>query len=234
MTDLKKYAAALALLLLIPVGLATMTPDQLIIEGGFDEVATISDVVLADLTPHTYDDESLFREERVVEGHIVFITIDIKQQVQVQNGSVDITGFVNCSTHANATGPLFLGVLVPNRIQEAHEECHVGHRVVVTPDPFTSAGSMSTPQPTGVVLPFTAPSGEQGYAEEFAYSFMTFDPQGLPIDVTRFAWAVPILHEWTDAHGRQMNFFDPLPNDRLMQLDTTNFQVVFEKNFPHG
>ena len=232
--DLKTIASATALLLLIPVGLASMGPDQLIIEGGADQVGDISDIVLADLSPFSYANNSTLASERLVEGHTVFVTIDIVRDVIVNNGSVDITGFARCDLHANATGPVFFGVVVPNRIHQAHEECHVGDRVIVTPDPF-NAGTMSFPQPTGVVHTFTAPNGEPGYAEEFAYTLTGFDlGTNMPTQTVRYAWAVPVLDTWTDAHGRTMDFFAPLPNDRLWEMNAGDFQVVLEKNFPHG
>lgn len=235
MINLRMIGLASALLLLLPIGVAAL-PDggdeEPVLDGYQEATATVYDVVLARL-PHEkgYEPESLHEEERLVEGHTVFVVIDVVSYDRQANGSVDIMGMVDCKANAKYSGPTFLGIPLPERVDSVEARCRVDEHVIVTPDPFNDP-PMAALQPTGRLLPFTIPGVGQGYAEELQYPVQRQDAHGATETAIHYAWKVPIWGSWLDADGRPKNFYAPLPEDRLLEMGVQDFEVYHENDWP--
>lgn len=243
MVTLRMIWIAVAILLGIPLAtvLADHAPGHIQVPGGeifratAEEAATITDIVLAD-PPRTYERAVIdARPEQLVEGHIVFITIDIPLIANVSNFTVDIVGNVSCELHSNASGPIVFGIPIPNRVHELHEECEAGGVVFVTPDPFVD--SESTPvqtalQPNGNVLTMEAPNGERVEATEYEYDIVETDWLGNKIAHHMYAWSVPTITPWTHTDGGEKRWYCPIPEARLKEMGVTDFIAYHESELP--
>lgn len=243
MITLRMLGIAVAILVGAPIAiaLADHIPGHVEVPGGeifraaAEEAATITDIVLAD-PPQFYERAvNEFRPEQLVEGHIVFITIDIPLVANVSNFTVDIIGNVSCETHANATGPKVFGIPFPNRINELHEECEAGGLVFVTPDPFVD--SEETPaqtalEPTGNEAVRQAPNGEWVRVTEYQYDLITTDWMGQSETRRMYAWSTPVITAWTHNDGGEKRWYAPLPEERLREMGVTDFSVYHESELP--
>lgn len=216
----RMIALAAALLLIVPVGIGTAQDPILDLWG--EASAIIQDVELIEPPrKKTYNDSDFIEPEQLVEGHTVFVTIDLQPQYENVSAEVDIGGYVSCEHHVAYEAMLYV---VPTNIREAQVECAFGERVVVTPDPFSGdpgslddTGALYTP--TGQVFPFTVPGGQSGYLEE-----LVFEHEGRDY----LAWATPVLRPFETAQGTK-NFYAPLPLAGLQANGgIRDYRVVFE------
>lgn len=240
MITLRMLALAAALLLGTPLVIAALPNDgELDVDGGelvnknLEAAAWIVDVALLDAPPAVDGRNDTFREEQLVEGHTVFVVVDIEIQLNLTNSSVNVTGFVECSHEVSWQGPM-VGTPVgnvpfPGRIDRAGAECRAGERVFATPDPFfdpdTSSMAMT---PTGVVLPITTPSGEPGFVEEYSFTLVQHDSWGDTTERTLYAYAAPIYAPWMHTDGRPKSFVVSLPYARLEEMGEYDFTFILE------
>ena len=239
MISLRMLGLASALLLLLPIGVMAMPDDgsghaeddDSVLDAYQGVTATVYDVVLAQMPrEREYDAASFHEAEQLVEGHTVFAVIELESRETETNGSVDIMGMVDCKAEAGYTGPTFLGIPLPERIDRAHVECRIDEKVVVSPDPFQDP-PLAQPTPTGRLIPFRTPTGERAYAEELSYPVQRTQPDGTLGVATHYAWSVPIWQPWLDAHGRPKNFYAPLPEDKLREMGIGHFKVYHEDDW---
>lgn len=237
MVTLRMVCIAVALLVAIPVGIAfadgVTVPGGELANAALHEAATVTDIDL--ITPPQKYDRVVndFRPEQLVEGHIVFITIDIPLIANVSNFTFDIVGNVSCSTHFNGSGNFFGGIIpVPNRIDEAHEECQAAGRTFVTPDPFIDSDNQtlvsSSLTPTGVSTPFVTPNGQPAEATEYYYDITARDWLGEITTYSLYAWSTPVMDPWVQSDGRQMNWYCPISEERLSEMGIHEFKARHE------
>lgn len=242
MITLRMLGLASAILILLPIGVSAL-PDgvttseddgESVIEGSQEVAAEVYDVVLARMPREKeYDHETFREEEQLVEGHTVFVVIDVGSRFNDSNGSVDIMGMVECKAEVSYSGPTFLGIPLPERVDRAHVRCRADEHVIVTPDPFQNP-PLARPVPTDRLIPFRGPTGELAYAQEYSYPALRQDPDGTQEEATFYAWSVPIWSEpWLDTHGRPKNFYSPIPEDRLVEMGVEDFKVYHQKDAPH-
>lgn len=240
MINLRMIGLASALLLLLPIGVMAMPDgaeesssedDGSVLDGYQEVTAAVYDVVLAQMPREkVYDPASFREEEQLVEGHTVFVVIELEYDLADTNGTVDIMGMVDCDARATYSGPTFLGIPLPERIDRVEASCRVDEHVVVAPDPFANP-PLSSPQPTGRLIPFHVPGVGHAYAEELSYPVARTDASGWTETETFYAWKVPIWQPWIDAHGRPKNFYAPLPEDKLREMGESDFEVYHEKDW---
>lgn len=234
MITLRMLGIAVAILVGLPIGfgLADHAVGHVTVPGGEvfdmsgDVAATVTDIVLAD-PPQTYERAKVHDwPEQLVEGHTVFVQLIIPLLPIEENFTVDIIGDINCVNHFNASGPYFMGIPIPNRINEAHVECHFGETVVVTPDPFYDSNDtyQTSMRPTGIEIPFVAPNGIEGVAREYEYFSVSEDSMGQQTAVQRYAWAVPVIEPWYHEDGTLKRWYCPVPVERLEQMDITHLR----------
>lgn len=247
MINLRMLAIASAILLALPVGMAawdeygsgTENDERTVVGSTLEAVATVTDVVLAELPREKIYDPASFREkENLVEGHTVFVTIDLEYRFNQTNGTIDIMALVECKANTRFTGPVYslpfgLGeVTIPNRVEEAHAECRVHDEVIVSPDPFQNP-PLARPTPTGRDVPFNAPNGQPAVAREYSYPVRIDMPDGTARYETFYAYGAPLMEPWVDHQGRLKSFFCPLPEDRLVEMGVSDYQVYHQKDAPH-
>lgn len=240
MITLRMIAIAAALLLGTPLVFAALpNDDELDVDGGelvnrnLEAAAWVVDVTLADYPKRVDGKADAFKEEQLVEGHTVFITLDIEVRFNETNGSVNVTGFVECSHEVSWTGPGVgtpVGtVFMPGHIDRAGAECRAGERVFATPDPFFEPDVQSSAMmPTGVMFPITTPAGDEGYVEEFAFTLVRMDQWGDVSERTLYAYAAPIFAPWLHEDGRPKSFVVSLPRERLVEMDVQDFTIILE------
>lgn len=242
MVTLRMLAIASAILVSLPIGfaLANTTVDHVVVQGGeivranAEAAAEITDIVLVD-TFAKYDQIAIANTpEQLVEGHTVFTVIDIQFVKNESTWTADIAGGVDCDVHHEVSGPTVYGVPVPNRIHRAQLECVVNGTVYVTPDPFYDSDDtvqQSSMQPTGVQIPFTAPTGETGFATEYVYELVSTDWLGETTTQALYAWSVPLLEEpWLHSDGGMKSWYCPLPVARLQEMGITTFTARLESD----
>lgn len=237
MISLRMLGIASALLLLLPIGVAAIPygdeGEGTVVEGTQEVVAEVYDVVLANLPEERELDPSTLQEpEQLVEGHTVFVVIDVKTRPREANGSVDIMGMVECRANATYSGRTFLGIPLPERVDRAQVRCRIDEHVIVSPDPFQDPPA-GRPTATDRLIPFRIPGVGTGYAEEFAYPVVRQRADGSEETLTFYAWKVPIWDAWVDGHGRPKNFYAPIPEDRLLEMGVGDFKVFHERDAPH-
>jgi hypothetical protein len=238
MINLRMIGLASALLLLLPIGVMAMPddgdepPSDGSGVGGYQEVtATVYDVVLAQMPREKeYDAGSYHEEERLVEGHTAFVVLDVTYRYDQGNGTVDIMGMVDCKAEASYTGPTFLGIPLPERVDKVEAGCRVDEYVIVAPDPFAYEPQAAA-TPTGRLLPFDVPGVGHAYAEELSYPVRVQAPGGASETVTFYAWKVPIWQTWIDHHGRPKNFYAPLAEDKLAEMGIQDYRVYHEEDW---
>lgn len=242
MVNLRMFALASALLFGIPLAVAAWpdpndptVPGGQVFEAYGEAAAYVEDIVLADAPTPPTGRTGDFREETVVEGHTTFVTLDIQVWRNRTEGTINVTGRVECShevreRHWNVPIPFVGDAPVPYAIDRAGAECKYGEEVYATPDPFFNPGTAQvTPlQPTGRIFTFRTPAGEDAYAKEHVFKLITDDGWTEPLERTYYAYSTPVLHSWVHADGRPKNFLVPLPEDRLREMGVEHFQVVFE------
>lgn len=226
-------AAAIVVGLPIGFGLADHAighfevPGGEVVNGGLEAAAEVTDIVLLD-TFTTYDRVAVHNwPEQLVEGHTVFVTLDIPIVPNVTNWTANIIGDISCATYTDVEGHYFMGLpIIPSRINQAHAECQAGGLVFVTPDPFynssnTYGGSFHL---TGFEYPFTAPNGQSGVAKEYAYDVVETDPWTFQQkQSTWYAWSVPVLEPWTHTDGSTKQWYCPIPVKRIDEMGVDHF-----------
>ena len=228
-------AIAAALFLLVPVGIGTGQDPILDLWGEASAIVTNIEL-LPPQQNKTYDPNEFFAHEQLVEGHTTFATIEFRANVTVDAGNYTIDGTVECKDHIRGRGPVIFGFVIPGTVDEAHVECRVGQRVIITPDPFTgdpgflggggggggggSGGSAPAYAPTGEVRPIRTPNGQFGYIEE-----LVFEHDGK----TWYAWATTVMKPW-ERDGTLKNFIAPLPTDKLRLNDAASYRVILESD----
>lgn len=244
MVNLRMFALASALLLGIPLAVAAWPdPSDPTVPGGqvveaYGEVAAyVEDIVIANAPAPETGRTGEFRDEQVVEGHTTFVTLDIRVWHNRTEGTLNITGRVECThevreRHWELPIPFVGNAPVPYKIDRAGAECKYGEEVYATPDPFFDPGTAhATPlQPTGRFFSFRTPAGEEAYAREHSFTLITDDGWTRPQEKTYYAYSTPVLKPWIHTDGRPKNFIVPLPEDRLAEMGVDHFQVVFEND----
>lgn len=244
MLNKRMIAIAAALLMFFPVGVLA-GPAQDTVEAGADLVLEVKNLVVADPTYERDDpvDWDLVRPEQLVEGHTVFVTIETTGNVTVQEWNVTVDGHVECRHHGEIKGSWWNGVPFVTGAEHVRVECHVGERVVFTPsvyciatgDPTCPNATPSLPMvATGVILPFTTPTGEQGYVEELSFVNHETDAWGHPVEKTYYAYATPVFAPWITDEGQLQNFRTLIPVDRLREMQVSDWEVFAEENVPRA
>ena len=235
MINIRMFAIAGALFLIVPVGVMA-GPLQDTVDAAVQEGASVTNIDVLRPAQKCAPISGDLRPEQLVEGHTTFVTMDAVSDCKVLEGNVTVDGLVHCETHGSLrTSWIYVaGVAVPivTHVDGASEECNLGGRVVVTPTiyctltgdaqcNFSPANTQSAPImfPTGNSIPVMSPDKQYGYAEE--YSFAAGDR-------TYFAWATPIMRPWIDPAGHMKDFLVPVPAERLREMDTSDFHIVFE------
>lgn len=246
MITLRMIGIAVAILLGLPIAtvLADHVPGHVQVPGGelvnagAREAGRISDIVLI-RPPPTYERTgNEFRPEQVVEGHIVFVTIDIQLVEKVSNFTFDIAGNISCELHSSGEGEFFGGIVpVPRQFDEFHEECEAAGVVFVTPDPFIDSQNADPPtsaalQPNGRTFQRQAPNGEWIEITEYEFTKPETDWMGETTGMkTYYAWSVPTITPWTHDDGSTKKWFCPIPEDRLGEMGETHFTAFLESAF---
>lgn len=240
MITLRMIAIATALLLGTPLVFAALpNDDELDVDGGelvnknLEAAAWVVDVTLADVPRQVDGRTDAFREEQLVEGHTVFVTLDIEVRFNETNGSVNVTGFVECRHEVSWTGPgarTPVGtVFLPGHVDRAGAECRAGERVFATPDPFFDPEVQSSSMaPTGLLLPITTPSGEEGFVEEYVFTQTRTDQWGDVAERTLYAYAAPIFAPWMHSDGRPKSFLVSIPTERVLEMGVNDFTIILQ------
>lgn len=240
MVTLRMVCIAVALLLGGPIAYALAVvpitvPGGEVVNFALDQAATVTDIDIIE-PPRKLDRAVLHNApEQLVEGHTVFLTITIPVTANVTNFTADIVGNVSCQTNSSIEGE-FIGpgdiVPFPRRINELHEECHAAGRTFVTPDPFVNSSGQEIVsamlQPNGNVVRYTAPSGQLVDVTEYYYDVITIDWLGAQTSHHLYAWSAPVLDPWTHTDGRTMNWYCPIPDDRLAEMGIHEFSARHE------
>lgn len=239
MITLRMLGIALAILVAIPITFAladhavghVQVPGGELVDASEDFVVTVTDIVLADL-PTPVDRAVVHNApEQLVEGHTVFVTWDIKLTPNVTNWSENIMGDIDCQVNQSMSGYYSVGgIPVPRKIDELHLECHAAGKVIVTPDPFYDSDNtyQTEMQPTGNMIPFTAPNGVAGVAEELSYIVIETNWLGEQKAHTLYAWRVPVLPPWTHIDGTTKQWYCPIPGSRIQEMGIDRYTAYHE------
>lgn len=240
MVTLRMVAVAVAILVGVPLlAAATHTPWHVIVQGG--DVASANAEAYLEATNVTlveafaHYDRMMVNDlpEQLVEGHTVFLTIEIPLIPNITNWTVDINGDVSCALNESTRGvhgPF--GIPIPTRIDRARLECQAAGEVFATPDPFYDSENAfrSSLQPTGNVYPFVAPNGQPSYTEEYTFFTVRDDEFGDAITRIYYAYAAPILDPWVAPNGETKSWVIALPDERLREMDVTEWTVVVDND----
>ncbi|HUR67935.1 MAG TPA: hypothetical protein VM370_01715 [Candidatus Thermoplasmatota archaeon] len=232
-------AIAVAILVGIPIAFALADngiPDVdggEIVNFGLGEAATVTDLALIQPPGEYFTNDSMLRPEQLVEGHTVFLTMDIVLEKRVKNFTQELVGNVTCEFHEQGSGEFFGGIVpVPSHFDELHEECHAAGMGFVTPDPFIDSDDQTligaTLTPTGNTPTVTAPNGEETQVTEYSYDITTENWLGEQQTRHLYAWSAPVLDPWTHSDGRTMNWYCPIPEERLVEMGLRHFRVLHE------
>lgn len=236
MINIRMFAIAGALFLILPVGVYAADPLQDQVDAAVYEAASVTDIDVLRPAVRCAPITGELQPEQVVEGHTTFVTLEARSDCEAIEGNVTVDGLVHCETHGSLrTSWIYVaGVAVPiiTHVDGVSEECMVGGRVVVTPTIYCtltgdaqcnfSPTNMATAPlmfPTGEVIAVMSPDGQLGYAEEFSFQ------NGAE---TYYAWATPIMRPWLDPAAQVKNFLVPVPTERLREMDTNDFHIIFE------
>lgn len=242
MITLRMVAIAVAMLVGIPVAIVAAdhmpdVPGGTVHEAEAEARAMVTDIALIDPPDRYVRAENEFRPEQLVEGHIVFITIDLQRVLVEENFTFDIVGNVSCDFGASGEGEFFLGLPWPTDVDEGFVRCQAGDKIFVTPDPFIEGddvgfGSTVTPFVPVSTSTAKAPNGETIDVEEYAFDVITYDAQGAATSKTYSAWSVPVLQPWTHTDGSTKSWFCPIPEDRLREMGVSMFNAYHESELP--
>lgn len=254
MINKRMLALAGALLLIVPFGLSRADPKSDVYEVQSEIEAQVSNVNLLQPAVNGSPINVGVMPEQVVEGHTTFVTIEAEVNGTPVNGTVTVDGFVSCTHHGEVTdsggywlntpfGTVF--VPYPTGVKDVNVECHVGERVIITPTAYCTVtgdfqcGSNDTNLPllfaTGNIFPFTTPTGESAYAEEYSFDRVVDDGIGGLMTKTYYAWATPILVPWLDDSGAPQNMRLPMPTERLAEMpDVDHFHALYENKVHKG
>lgn len=240
MLNLRNVTLAAALLLAFAVS-AYADPYSDVYEASAEVVAEVGNIKLLEPATRRTNATDPLESENLVEGHTVFVTMGIIAQREPVRGNVTVEGFVRCDDAArmNTSYTTILGVDVPivTEVEYVKVRCEVYQGLVVTPtiycqvsgdwncDPpaFQNAPVMV---PTGAILPYTTPDGQQAEAEELTF---VATPPGESEPRSFYAYRVPILLPWIDGgDGLMRNMQAPIPYARLYEMDTWDFKFLYE------
>lgn len=240
MPNIRMFALAGALLLLIPVGVLA-GPQSDVYQAEAEVEAQVSNIHLLEPQVNGSPINVGVMPEQVVEGHTTFVTIEARVNATKVEGNVTVDGFVNCEYHGEATTSGKLLGLLPyvTGVKDVNVHCHVGDRVIITPTLYcqvmgnfqcgSSTAHFPLLTPTGNVYPFTSPTGQAAYIEEYQFERTMDDGYGGLMTTTYYAWATPILTPWLDEHGHAQNMMLPMPGDRLDAMpDVDHFSALYE------
>lgn len=231
MINARMLALALAMLLGVAMFATSQQPqDSDVVEVAAEAVAYVQDLELVS-PPDQYEYPPWeLGSEQLVEGHIVFHTLERTPTRIEDNGSLDIVGTVNCQHHVNATTKSWFGLVhIPDRVNEAWVECEAGERVVVTPSVFRSSAA-SPMMPTGNGFMLDTPTGEPAYAQELVFTVTEELRDGSFAAKEYYAWSVPALEKWVYRDGTTKNLWFELPVGKLREMGTDRFEVISERS----
>lgn len=242
MVNLRMLAIAAAMLFGIPVTVSAFhdpSDPGLHVPGGalVDEQhmikGVIDEVTLLELPPPVSGRSAQFNNETLLEGHTVFVTIDIRIWRNVTQSNVTAVGNVSCGFDTGAdfqNGPL--GIPIPRKTRETTVECRDGEQVILRPDPFIDPQLQNSGMfPTGEAWEFEAPSGEIGQVTEWMFDSSAFNESTGGYDTARlYAWSAPVLEGWTHDDGTTKRFMIPVPEAKLWSQPVEQYHVVFGKD----
>jgi hypothetical protein len=231
-------ALATALLLIVPIGVFADPMSDVVTTGG-KVVAEVKDVhLLGTAYNFTPVPTTLHKQEELVEGHTVFVTLENIGNATPMIENITGNGFVQCDTHYEITkswvNVLGQWVPYPTDVNDVYAECSFGSTVIITPSVYCDLendprcgvdDSAPTMRPDGNYYPFTTPDGQSGYVKEYAFQL----EDGAGGARTYYAWATPILHPWIDAtDGTAQNIQFELPADKLDEMGLDHFFVMYQ------
>jgi len=238
MPNIRMFALAGAMLLLIPVGVLA-GPQSDVYEVAAEIEAQVSNLHILDPAVNGTPINAGVMHEQLVEGHTTFVTIDVVVNGTEVRGNVTVDGYVHCEGQTSLDYSWWGGIPYPTSFGGGLGECRVGGRVVITPTLYCtvvgdfqcSANNTNLPlmQPTGNVYPFTSPTSESAYVEEYSFQRTTDDGFGGLVTTTYYAWATPILMPWVNEQGEAQNMIVPIPGERLDAMkDVDHYRVLYE------
>lgn len=234
MVNLRMLAIAAAILFGAPVAVAAIDVEvpggTVISEHGTIE-ALIDEVTLLDPPKPVTGRSAAFRNETLVEGHTVFVTIDIRIWTNVTEGNITALGNVSCGFETGLnTQSTILGIPVPRKTHKTEVKCEHDGTVVATPDPFFDSSAARTELvPTGAAWEFTTPNGDVGWVTEWTFDSARFDPATQQVVVSTYhAWSAPVFDEgWTHVDGTTKRFMIPMPHEKAWGQGVEHYQIVF-------
>ena len=240
MLNLRNTALAAALILAFAMS-ANADPYSDVYEASGSVVAEVSNIKLIEPAYKYNVSKGELVPENLVEGHTVFVTMDIAAEATPVEGHIEVEGYVHCEHEANTTQTSYylLGVPVPvvSSVNYVRARCDVYEGLVATPTIYCQVtgdwdcdppafGAAPVMVPTGTILPFVTPDGQQAEAEELTF---VATPPGEDAPRSFYAYRVPILLPWVDAEdGLARNMHIPIPYDRLFEMDTWDFKFLHE------
>lgn len=174
--------------------------------------------------------------EQLVEGHIVFATIEIPLAVNRSEWNVSIVGSVSCELREDVRGVFSQGgIPFPTEVGPGVVRCQVGEQIFVSPDPFMEPGHTNA-----AVTPFTfsgtsqaeAPNGEIIDVHEYFFDVTSLGDDGSVRTERMYAWSVPVLEPFLLPDGTVKNWYCPIPEARLSEMGQTDFWAYHESELP--
>lgn len=242
-----KIVASAAALALCFVAIASAVPgqdaEQDVVHAYATMMANIENVRVHEPEPqykphgHTWAVE----QERLVEGHTTFVVLETtsSEEHEAVEGSINVTGLVHCEAYADVPTRPWNGLPWITGVDRAGFECTGDVWVIITPRAYcqvrddwecttSDPPTLPTMSPTGRVTPFTSPTGQRAYLEEYSYEAPAED--GLPM--TYYAWAVPLLTPWVNEHGEPQNLLAPVPRDAYETMGVRDFVPLWADQVP--
>lgn len=250
MLNLRNVTLAAALLLALAVG-AYADPYSDVYEASAEVVAEVSNIKILEPATKRVAWTDPIEHENLVEGHSVFVTMEINATRVPVEGNADVIGHVECDVSKGTKTSMYVVTIpmpagqppktvevpVVTEVNYVKARCSLYGGLIVTPTIYCQVtgdwdcdppAMQSAPvmAPTGRVIPYVTPDGQHAEAEELTF---IATPPGEESPRSFYAYRVPILLPWGDAEDFQIrNLQAPIPYDRLFEMDVWDFKFLYE------
>ncbi|MHB8603989.1 MAG: hypothetical protein ACYDCK_01940 [Thermoplasmatota archaeon] len=210
-------ALASALALFIPMGVVGSgggPPGQSIFQWAASLVATVDDIGGVNLEPSGPIVFIPIEHEQVVEGHIVFTTMEIQRGPPPPPHNVSVVGLIECQVQVDN--------ITVERLHVDHffAECHTAGNIFTSSSAMPRPGSPGDLWPTGWQHTDYAPdSGQPVVTTEYGYHTQAKDADGNLRDVIAYCWSSKLVDQGTNpATGHPYNFVLSVDVPRLIEM----------------
>lgn len=226
MVNRKVIASASAIILLIALGVAGDGGEE-IFEYSARLVAEVTDINGQPIEIDVQHGEAPPSYEQLVEGHIVFHTMDIIPRAPTDITEINLEGLIECRYEV-------FGIGIPSgSIDRIYAECNTGGRIF-TSDPNAPPPTFRTDlTPTGWQKVGKRPdNGLATLTVEYEYWALVSEPGEVPQYEKAYCWETTVQQRGTNPHtGKDFNWVMTLNLERLGDFDVKRLKVQAEEDF---